>query len=56
MRTRIPGYGRIAAVGITGGERYYWLVKANGFDVAVMPWSVVEPLADSSLNNTGARE
>lgn len=33
-------WGRIAAVGIIGGERYYWMVK--GSTVSMMPAVVVE--------------
>ena len=50
MGTVIPGYGKIGAVGFTGGERYYWLLKRNGRDVAIMPWSIVEPLAPASAD------
>ena len=35
-------WGKITAVGITGGERYYWMVDKHGC-VAMMPASVVEP-------------
>lgn len=34
-------WGKIAAVGITGGERYYWMTKAGV--VSMMPADVVEP-------------
>ena len=42
----VPGtktaQGRVAAVGTTGGERYYWLVDKYGV-VKMLPWFVVEP-------------
>jgi hypothetical protein len=31
---------RVGAVGVTGGERYYWLVRRG--EVAMLPWFVVE--------------
>lgn len=34
-------YGKISAVGITGGERYYWLIDEDG-TVSMMPWFVIE--------------
>lgn len=34
-------WGRVRAVGLTGGERYYWMVDERGV-VAMMPASVVE--------------
>lgn len=33
-------YGRVAAVGILSGERYYWLVKRGV--VSMMPADVIE--------------
>lgn len=45
LNTKIKPYGKIGAVGITGGERHYWLVNDNG-DVAMMPWFVIEPTVD----------
>ena len=41
LGTKVPPYGYVAAVMFIGGERYYSLVK--GTDVALMPWSVIEP-------------
>lgn len=35
-------WGAIGAVGLTGGERYYWMVDKHG-SVAMMPACVVEP-------------
>ena len=35
-------WGKIAAVGTTSGERYYWVVDKHG-DVAMMPAIMVEP-------------
>jgi hypothetical protein len=32
----------VGAVGVTGGERYYWLVAEDG-SVSMLPWFVVEP-------------
>jgi hypothetical protein len=37
--------GVVQAVGITGGERYYWLVDAHGV-VSMMPWFMVETTND----------
>ena len=34
-------WGLVVAIGMISGERYYWLVSANG--VAMMPAAVVEP-------------
>lgn len=34
-------WGRVGAVGLTRGERYYWLVSENG-TVSMMPADVVE--------------
>lgn len=34
-------WGPISAVGTTGGERYYWMVDADGC-VSMMPTDVVE--------------
>jgi hypothetical protein len=33
---------KVGAVGIVGGERYYWLVHRNGLDVAMVPAFVLE--------------
>lgn len=35
-------WGRISAVGFTGGERYYWITDEDGA-VAMMPADFVEP-------------
>lgn len=44
LGTVIPTLGRIEMIGLTGGERYYWLIDKRKV-VSMMPWSVVEPLA-----------
>jgi hypothetical protein len=36
------GKWKIAAVGITGGERYYWLTRGKN-EVAMWPHFMVEP-------------
>lgn len=41
LGSRVSPYGKVQAVGLTGGERYYWMVNDDG-DVAMMPWFVVE--------------
>jgi hypothetical protein len=38
------GKWKIAAVGVTGGERYYWLTKGKN-EVAMWPHFMVEPQA-----------
>jgi hypothetical protein len=43
----VKPYGKIAAVGVIKGERYYWLVDARG-DVSMMPADVVERRSCSS--------
>lgn len=45
--TEVKPYGRIGAVGIRDGERYYVLVDKHG-DVALMPGSILERHADSA--------
>lgn len=35
-------WGKIAAVGFIGGERYYWMIDRYG-TVAMMPADAVEP-------------
>ena len=35
---------RVGMIGWTGGERYYWLVRAGG-EVAMVPAFLVEPTA-----------
>lgn len=37
----ITSWGAVAAVGMVGGERYYWMRRGLD-DVAMMPASVVE--------------
>ena len=37
--------GRVAAVGILSGERYYWLIDKHGV-VSMMPADAVEPRCD----------
>lgn len=37
--------GRIEAVGVTGGERYYWLLDRDGA-VKMLPWFMVERRTD----------
>lgn len=39
--TVVNPYGQITAVMLTGGERYYFLLKGGG--VSLMPASVIEP-------------
>jgi len=39
--TKVKPYGEIAAVCLTGGERYYMLVDKHGC-VALMPSEVIE--------------
>ncbi len=34
-------WGEITAVGITGGERYYWLIDRDG-TISMMPASTIE--------------
>jgi hypothetical protein len=45
----IKPYGKIAAVGLTGGERYYWLIGKHG-DVVMMPADVIEKEAGNGTN------
>lgn len=40
--TEVKPYGKVAAVGTTMGERYYWFVDEQGA-VAMMPAIAVEP-------------
>jgi len=44
LGTKIANMGKIGAVGIIEGERYYWLVGLGGV-VSMMPACVVEALA-----------
>ena len=43
-------YGKIAAVGSIGGERYYWMVSSGGA-VSMMPAVVVEQIWQSQGKN-----
>ena len=47
--TVVP-YGKIAAVGNIGGERYYWMVSRGGA-VSMMPAVVVEQIWQSQGKN-----
>jgi hypothetical protein len=38
--TRIDPWGEIVAIGLTGGERYYWL--DDGDSVAMIPAAIIE--------------
>lgn len=40
---RVENYGTVAAIGFTGGERYYWFV--DGYVVSMMPAALVEAMA-----------
>lgn len=53
LGTKVPGYGKVAMVGVTGGERYYWLTKANGRDVAMVPWFMIEKEPHNSQGDRG---
>lgn len=44
LGTKVKPWGTVEAVGITGGERYYWLIDKHG-TVSMMPACVVEPNA-----------
>jgi len=39
LGTIVKPWGKVAAVGWTGGERYYWFIKDNS--VSMIPWTVV---------------
>lgn len=39
---RVSPYGKVAAVGTTGGERYYWFVD-KWHCVSMIPANCVEP-------------
>lgn len=46
---RVEPYGEVSAIGITGGERYYWFTdKHHGQAtvVSMIPASMVEPQED----------
>jgi hypothetical protein len=38
----VKPYGKIGAVGLLQGERYYWLIDKHG-TVSMMPADVIEP-------------
>lgn len=38
----VKPWGRVAAVGMIGGERYYWLVDLRTKAVSMMPADTVE--------------
>ena len=40
LGTETP-FGKVQAVGITGGERYYWLIAQDG-SVSMMPAFIIE--------------
>jgi len=42
--------GTVEAVGVTGGERYYWLLDKDGA-VKMLPWFMVEAKQPSSREN-----
>jgi hypothetical protein len=42
--TQVKPYGEVSAVGMTGGERYYWFVDKSDRAVSMMPASVIEPM------------
>lgn len=41
LGARVPIYGKVSAVGIISGERYYWLIADNG-TVSMMPACMIE--------------
>lgn len=43
LGTAVPPYGEIQAVGMLGGERYYWLTTKDGA-VSMIPAVVLEPM------------
>lgn len=50
--TRVPKLGKVAAVVLTNGERYYMLTKAG--TVSLMDWFTVHSmLADSAGESRG---
>lgn len=49
LGTIVKPWGRVAAVGFTGGERYYWLIDEHE-TVSMMPASVVEPRYKEARN------
>lgn len=46
LGTKVPNHGKIDMVGITGGERYYWLSKKGV--VSMLPASVIEPMISTA--------
>ena len=49
LDTYVHPLGKIAAVGLVSGERYYWTVGHDGA-VGMLPASVVEPMAEQQNN------
>lgn len=51
LGTVVKPWGRIDMIGITGGERYYWLVDGN--IVSMIPATMVEsaPIRDKGVTN-----
>lgn len=39
--SEVKPYGKVAAVGVTGGERYYWLIDRNDC-VSMVPAATIE--------------
>ncbi len=46
LGTVVKPWGKVSAVGFTGGERYYWLIDEHG-TVSMMPASLIEPTAEA---------
>lgn len=46
----VTEWGRIGMVGVTGGERYYWMVDDDG-TVSMVPWFMVERPSDQQLDD-----
>lgn len=42
LGSTVKPWGKIVAISLTGGERYYFMQAASGV-VSLMPWSAVEP-------------
>ena len=55
----VKPYGKVVAVGTTGGERYYWLQSKSGC-ISMMPASAIEgqimPPQIGTLDNWNFRE
>ena len=45
----VTEWGKIDMVGVTGGERYYWMTDKRGV-VSMLPADVVEPSVRKSAN------